>query len=387
MSNETAIKQYEKMGALQIVPETVKTLLCPDANDHEISLFIEMCKHYGINPFIKEAYLIKYSPTRPASMVVSKDFFMKKADTQESLKKIEAGIIIISKGNDKELIYRSGALVLAEEKIVGGWAEIKREGRDTYRNEVSMSEYDSKKSSWLKMPATMIRKVALVQTLREAYPNVFGGLYDEAEMDQSIPVTEKKLTNKMEEKKQEVLKAISDIPAESVNEETIDTTKEVKDVNEFLPHWKTYTDIPQVELHSALDLISYIDNQLGHHECLFHLVIPTLIQNIQSVMNQEEPYYFIIKDQKFNDWKFSHWPSKNNSNKTPWIDNLTINIPNLPNISFKLDNSTQIFSVAKNTIQVYGNYEIEAFLNSTGFGTLWFIAPKRIYDLLKAKKE
>ena len=37
-------------------------------------------------------------------------------------------------------------------------------------------------SNWQKMPATMIRKVALVQALREAIPEEFGGLYSPEEM-------------------------------------------------------------------------------------------------------------------------------------------------------------------------------------------------------------
>lgn len=35
---------------------------------------------------------------------------------------------------------------------------------------------------WVKMPATMIRKVALVQGLREAFPDKFQGMYDQSEM-------------------------------------------------------------------------------------------------------------------------------------------------------------------------------------------------------------
>ena len=47
---------------------------------------------------------------------------------------------------------------------------------------MSLAEYDQKRSLWLSKPATMIRKVALVQALREAYPGEFGGIYDGAEM-------------------------------------------------------------------------------------------------------------------------------------------------------------------------------------------------------------
>lgn len=47
---------------------------------------------------------------------------------------------------------------------------------------VSIEEYDQRRSLWNTKKATMIRKVAVVQALREAYPGAFGGLYDSAEM-------------------------------------------------------------------------------------------------------------------------------------------------------------------------------------------------------------
>lgn len=47
---------------------------------------------------------------------------------------------------------------------------------------VSLKEYNTGKASWLKMPATMIRKVAIVQALREAFPSELGGMYDSSEM-------------------------------------------------------------------------------------------------------------------------------------------------------------------------------------------------------------
>ncbi|MDS2862679.1 recombinase RecT, partial [Streptococcus pneumoniae] len=44
---------------------------------------------------------------------------------------------------------------------------------------VSREEYDKKQSTWNTMPATMIRKVALVNALREAFPEDLGNMYTE----------------------------------------------------------------------------------------------------------------------------------------------------------------------------------------------------------------
>src|SRR5690606_10607607 len=60
---------------------------------------------------------------------------------------------------------------------------------------VSLQEYQRYNSkgelmrNWKEMPATMIRKVALVQALREAIPEEFGGLYSPEEM----PIDDSKL--------------------------------------------------------------------------------------------------------------------------------------------------------------------------------------------------
>ena len=46
--------------------------------DQEIVYFINLCKSQGLNPFIKDCYLIKYGNTLPAQMVVSKVLFILK---------------------------------------------------------------------------------------------------------------------------------------------------------------------------------------------------------------------------------------------------------------------------------------------------------------------
>jgi hypothetical protein len=52
---------------------------------------------------------------------------------------------------------------------------------------VSISEYSSGKSTWSAKPATMIRKVAIAQAFREAYPLNLGCLYTPEEMEQARP--------------------------------------------------------------------------------------------------------------------------------------------------------------------------------------------------------
>lgn len=83
--------------------------------------------------------------------------------------------------------------MLPEERLVGGWCEVLRDGWEKpFKASVNLNEYNTGKSMWAKMPATMIRKVAIVQGLRDAFPDKFQGMYDQAEMgtDGSLPETE-----------------------------------------------------------------------------------------------------------------------------------------------------------------------------------------------------
>lgn len=172
-------------GSLELSPDTIRKYICKEATEQEIMFFLTLCKEQNLNPFLNEAYLIKYG-TYPASQVVGKEVFFKRADRQEDYEGLEAGLIVERSG---EVSYTKGAFSLSSDKILGGWAEVYRSAKKPFRIEVSFDEYAGKKSDgelnkqWKSKPATMIRKVACVQALREAYPETFQGMYDESELN------------------------------------------------------------------------------------------------------------------------------------------------------------------------------------------------------------
>lgn len=55
-----------------------------------------------------------------------------------------------------------------------------------FKQTVSLQEFDKGMANWKTMPGTMIRKVALVQALRECFAIDLAGCYDSAEIDQAI---------------------------------------------------------------------------------------------------------------------------------------------------------------------------------------------------------
>lgn len=189
--------QYIANGEeVKLTPTMVKRyLVSGDAGavtDQEVMMFITLCKYQHLNPFLREAYLVKYG-SQPATIVTGKDTFLKRANRNERYRGKEDGIII--KGKDGKIEYRNGTFHDADEKIVGGWAKIYIDGREQPEfSTVSFEEYAGRKkdgtlnSQWASKPATMIRKVAVVQALRESFPEDFGALYSPEEVGEASEV-------------------------------------------------------------------------------------------------------------------------------------------------------------------------------------------------------
>ena len=174
---------------IHLTPNIIRNyLVSGDAGrvtDQEVVMFLNLCKYQHLNPFLREAYLVKYGNS-PATIVTGKDAFMKRAKRNPEYKGYQAGVVVLKDG---ELEERVGGLVLNGEQLVGGWAKVYIAGYEVPAEvTVSFEEYVGRKgngeinSQWQGKPATMIRKVALVQALREAFPEDFAGLYSQEEM-------------------------------------------------------------------------------------------------------------------------------------------------------------------------------------------------------------
>ena len=162
----------------------------------EFKLFTELCKVRKLNPFLREAYLIKYSEKQPASIVVGKDAILKRAVLNEQYDGMKSGIIVTNE--NMEVIERKGTFKLSGETLVGGWAEVfRKDWKNSIYCSVSLEESIQKKndgtpnSNWTKQPATMIEKVAKVRALREAFVEDLAGMYEAEEMNVDLPVSEK----------------------------------------------------------------------------------------------------------------------------------------------------------------------------------------------------
>lgn len=153
----------------------------------EFKLFTELCKVRKLNPFLKEAYLIKFGSS-PAQILVGKDAVLKRAVLNSKYDGMESGVIVVkADGNIEE---RKGLFYLrTTETLVGGWAKVyRKDWTHPIYCSIAFDEAAQRKnggelnSNWAQKPATMIEKVAKVRALREAFVEELVGMYDEDEM-------------------------------------------------------------------------------------------------------------------------------------------------------------------------------------------------------------
>lgn len=208
MNNNNALQlaTYTLEGGQVLSATTVKNYIAPGATDQEVLYFIELCKAQKLNPFVRDAYLVKYG-NQPAQIIVGKDVFLKKAGENPYFDGLKAGIVVVDKNG--EVKEREGSLKVPGDELIGGWCEVYLKNRE-YPTKclVSLEEYIQKKkdgtvnSMWSSKPCTMIRKVAQSQALREAFPNELRGLYEKEEMGIETKLPEKEIIPGMASTKQ-----------------------------------------------------------------------------------------------------------------------------------------------------------------------------------------
>ena len=188
--------------------------------DQDLMQFMSICKFNKLNPFLNEAYLIKFGST-PAQMIVSKEALMKRAEANEQYNGLEAGLIL---RRNNEVIEVEGNFYLKADEILGAWAKVYRKDRlKPIVAKVNIEEYDKKQSSWNDKRATMIAKVAKVQALREAFPAQLGAMYTQEEQQNVIDVTHREVIDK------EIIE--QNDPTETETEQPAQVEPEQKQIN------------------------------------------------------------------------------------------------------------------------------------------------------------
>ena len=179
------IVRYETAdgGSIELTPrKVIEYLVAPKdrgaMNDRNVAMVMATCAAMRLNPLAGDCHIgvFKGKPT----IMPSIDYYQRVAAAQPTFDGMDSGVLYA----DREgLNRRSGCVVPPGCELVGGWATAwDRERSHPVDIEVSLAEYDQRNSMWESKPATMIRKVAKAQALRELYPGCFKNTYMAEEM-------------------------------------------------------------------------------------------------------------------------------------------------------------------------------------------------------------
>lgn len=162
---------------LQLTPQIVKSYINKDATMQETTMFLNLCAKFKLDPFKREIYLIKYGST-PATYVVGYEVYLKRADRSGKWAGMESGT--------------TGSL---ESKDLKAWVKIHRKDwslplyHEVEYDEYVQKRYDNQQQRkvptkfWAGKPKTMLKKVAISQGMRMAFPDELGGMpYTSEEM-------------------------------------------------------------------------------------------------------------------------------------------------------------------------------------------------------------
>lgn len=191
--------------------------------EQEQSQFIEIAIAYQLNPFKREIYCIpfmtsvkeddKWVKKKKLSIITGYEVYIKRA---ERLKVLD-GWNVKTFGKIPDL----KAVITIHRK---DWSH-------PFEHEVWFREYNLENKIWQNKPVTMIKKVAVAQGFRMAFPDEFGGMpYTNDEMPDNM-------TKEIEVESQEIpennIKTNEQIIFEKVND-FIDANNDLKDICEKL---------------------------------------------------------------------------------------------------------------------------------------------------------
>lgn len=176
----------------------IRNTIAKDANVNEFNLYMEMMKARGLNPLMRHAYCFIFhkdkADKRQMVIVVSREGqraiaertgsyrpderaprFMSCTKTATNPLGIESAEVSVYKHSHGEWFPVTEVAFWEEyAPIVPVWEN---------NQKTDKVQLDPKKDGWKKMPRIMLAKCAEMAALRKAFPDDFGGLYGEGEID------------------------------------------------------------------------------------------------------------------------------------------------------------------------------------------------------------
>lgn len=185
---------------LQLINNTA----AKDCNKTEFDEFIHVCQHTGLDPLRRQIYAMVFNKDKPEkrqmSIVIGIDGYRATASRcgdyrpndkptefvyRDELRSkanplgIESASVQVYKHAHGDWFPVLGTAYWDEYAPVVDWEWGEKRGE-----KVPVEPYLDPKTMWPKMPRQMIEKCATAKAIRAGWPETFGGIYDEAELDQ-----------------------------------------------------------------------------------------------------------------------------------------------------------------------------------------------------------
>lgn len=178
--------------------EEIKKIFAPNLTIQEFQTFVWIGKATGLNPFLREIWAVKYG-NASANIFIGRDWYRRiaQANPEYDYHTVDA----VFENDDFKLVNGEvqHSYSLADRgQLVGAYCTVKRKSSTKAMFcYVDLDEYNTNQSIWKQKPATMIKKVAESQALRQAFQELFAGTYDESEnrTNEPAPVVETVQTN------------------------------------------------------------------------------------------------------------------------------------------------------------------------------------------------
>ena len=283
--NKLIVYKDDQENEVELSSTIIRDLFCKKATDQEIMLFLKLCQHQRLNPFLKDAYLVKYGDN-PAQMIVSYMVFSKRAQANERYSGFEMLIEGELQSKDADAINTLRAT-----------CKVFIKGYDrpivvtAYFDEYKQFTYDKmgKKrlnSMWSTKPITMLQKVVYAQAHRLAFPSMVHGLYIQEELGEQPEITETNVDHSFRLPENKVpnmdIPDMPDMPianadalSEKLNAEVKETDFDFGDKIKFLDlvskfESATFSDCIKLS-NQYIDVINlYTENQKGHLKAIIN---------------------------------------------------------------------------------------------------------------------
>ena len=180
MENEMVVSQNDVTQKLLL-----DYLIQSNSNltEHEQKMFVSVAMAYGLNPFKREIYPVAYGSgdKRKLSIIVGYEIYLKRAERTGKLDGFEVSISgIFKKGKIQKKKFDGSFYdvqgILPEGEVSATCTVWVKGKTHPVVWTVWFDEYTQSNEMWLSKPRTMIKKVAIEQAFRIAFPDEMGGM-------------------------------------------------------------------------------------------------------------------------------------------------------------------------------------------------------------------